>query len=112
MVSEEIYTQLAQQLGSDNINKVSSLLGIPTQSATIILGVLLAAVFVWSLIWKGLALWKASKKDHKIWFILILIINTIGILEILYIYVFSKMDWTRRVEKKFDKKSKTKKRRR
>ncbi|MBS3076086.1 hypothetical protein J4429_06565 [Candidatus Pacearchaeota archaeon] len=50
-------------------------------------------VSVWSLIWKGFALWKASKKNHKFWFIAILILNTVGILEILYIYVFSKMNF-------------------
>lgn len=44
----------------------------------------------WELIWKAIALWKASKNNHKVWYIAILIINTIGILPILYIYVFSK----------------------
>jgi hypothetical protein len=46
-------------------------------------------VLVWTLVWKGLALWKAARKNHSIWFIALLILNTIGILEILYIYVFS-----------------------
>lgn len=45
---------------------------------------------VWSLIWKGLALWKAAQNEAKAWFIVMLILNTVGILEILYIYVFSK----------------------
>lgn len=45
---------------------------------------------IWSLIWKGLALWKAAKKSDKAWFIALLIINTVGILEIFYIYIFSK----------------------
>lgn len=47
-------------------------------------------LFIWSLIWKGIALWKAAKNGSKFWFIFFLIINTLGILEILYIYVFSK----------------------
>jgi hypothetical protein len=49
-------------------------------------------VMSWSLVWKGWALWVASHKESKPWFIALLIINTMGILEILYIFVFSKMD--------------------
>jgi len=45
---------------------------------------------VWSIIWKGLALWKAARAGSKPWFIALLIVNTLGILEILYIFVFSK----------------------
>lgn len=44
---------------------------------------------VWSLYWKGKALWKAAHQDDIPWFIAILIINTLGILDILYLYVFS-----------------------
>lgn len=48
------------------------------------------ALMVWSVVWKGLALWKAAgNKDWK-WFVVILVVNTMGILEILYIYIFSK----------------------
>ncbi len=43
----------------------------------------------WSIAWKGMALWKSAHKDQKWWFIAFLVINTAGILEILYIYVFS-----------------------
>ena len=41
---------------------------------------------VWSLVWKGLALWKAAKAGSKPWFIIILIVNTFGILEIIYLF--------------------------
>jgi hypothetical protein len=47
-------------------------------------------VVIWSLVWKGLALWKAARAGSKPWFIVLLIVNTVGILEILYIYVFSR----------------------
>ena len=53
-------------------------------------GLLVAVVLVWSLVWKGLALWRAAREGSKPWFIVLLIINTVGILEILYLYVFSK----------------------
>lgn len=45
---------------------------------------------LWSIPWKGAALWKAAKNDHKAWFVILLLVNTIGILEILYIFIFSK----------------------
>lgn len=47
-------------------------------------------LLVWSFIWKGWALWVSARQGSKVWFIVLLIVNTIGILEILYIFVFSK----------------------
>lgn len=47
-------------------------------------------VMIWTLPWKGVALWKAARKNDTIWFIVLLLANTIGILEILYIFIFSK----------------------
>lgn len=46
----------------------------------------LILIIAWSLAWKGFALWKAARLSHKIWFIIILIANTVGILEIIYIF--------------------------
>jgi len=45
---------------------------------------------IWTLPWKGIALWKAAKNDDKKWFIALLLLNTLAILEILYIFIFSK----------------------
>ena len=53
-------------------------------------GILLALLVIWSIIWKGLALWKSAREGNKVWFIVFLVVNTLGILEILYLYVFSK----------------------
>jgi len=47
---------------------------------------------VWSLIWKGFALWRAARQEEKIWFVVILIANTFGLLDILYLAIFSKRD--------------------
>lgn len=44
------------------------------------------AIIIWSLVWKGLALWKSAKYGDRNWFIVILILNTVGILEIFYLY--------------------------
>ena len=46
---------------------------------------------LWSLFWKGLALWTSARKSQKIWFVVLLVVNTIGILDILYIFLFSKI---------------------
>lgn len=47
-------------------------------------------VLFWALPWKGVALWKAARNEHKWWFIALLVINTMAILEIIYIFFFSK----------------------
>lgn len=52
----------------------------------VIAGVLLIAL--WSIFWKGIGLWKSARNGQKYWFIAILLINSVGILPILYIYVF------------------------
>jgi len=57
--------------------------------------ILLLVLVVWSLIWKGIALWKAVRNNSKPWFIVLLLVNTVGILEILYIYWLSKSKQTK-----------------
>jgi hypothetical protein len=47
---------------------------------------------LWALPWKGIALWKAARRSEKWWFIALLLINTLAVLEILYIFVFSKKE--------------------
>lgn len=46
---------------------------------------------VWNMFWKGLALWHSSQRDQGIWFIVLLIVNSFGILEIIYLFVFAKV---------------------
>lgn len=52
--------------------------------------VALFVIFVWSLLWKGLALWNAARNSQKSWFMIMLVVNTVGILEILYLFAFAK----------------------
>ncbi len=54
------------------------------------LPVLVILITIWSLVWKGMALWRAARNNSKIWFVVLLIVNTLGILEILYLFVFGK----------------------
>ena len=40
---------------------------------------------LWTIIWKLLALWQAARRSQKVWFVALFIINTLGILEIIYL---------------------------
>jgi len=51
----------------------------------------LIALLLWALFWKAWALWISARKGQKIWFIVLLIVNALGLLEILYIFFFSRM---------------------
>ena len=75
------------ELYSDQLmTSVSDKLGVSVEVVTVIL----AAVLLWSLVWKLLGLWKSARKESPIWFVVLALFNTLGILPILYIFVFSK----------------------
>jgi len=50
---------------------------------------LIVLLVIWELICKGIALWQAARNKQLGWYIAILIINTVGILPLVYIYFFS-----------------------
>jgi len=45
----------------------------------------IAVLAVWELIWKGIALWKAAKNNDTVWYVAIIVINTVGLLPIIYL---------------------------
>jgi methionyl-tRNA synthetase len=51
---------------------------------------ILILLILWTIPWKGWALWKSARLNDKGWFIVLLVINTLAILEILYIFIVSK----------------------
>lgn len=55
---------------------------------------ILIILFIWSIPWKGFALWKSARRGEKIWFIFLLLVNAGGVLEILYIFFFSEKENT------------------
>jgi NADH:ubiquinone oxidoreductase subunit 6 (subunit J) len=65
------------------LNEIAASLGISVW--------LLVVVFIWSFVWKLLALWKSARRKQIVWFVVFALVNTLGILEILYIYIFSDM---------------------
>lgn len=50
----------------------------------------LAFVALWTLPWKGVALWRAAHRNEKKWFIALFILNTLALLEIYYLLVWTK----------------------
>ncbi len=52
--------------------------------------ILFFPIIVAILILKGVALWKAAKQDQKEWFIALLILQTFGILELVYLLIYQK----------------------
>ncbi len=45
---------------------------------------------IWTFVIKGFALYRAGKQQQTGWFVAMFILNTLGILEALYFFVFSK----------------------
>lgn len=56
------------------------------------------ALMVFVVFAKGTALWRSAQRKEKIWFIAILITNTLGILSIIYIVFFSKRENNKLIE--------------
>ncbi len=52
--------------------------------------IFLMILVIWEIVWKGLALWFASKNNQKIWYVAILLINSIGIIPLVYLVFFRK----------------------
>lgn len=51
--------------------------------------VVIGVIVVLEVILKGLALWKAARNDQSVWFTVLLVLNTAGVLPLLYL-LFSK----------------------
>lgn len=51
---------------------------------------ILIPLIIWSLVWKGLALWRAARLKQLGWYIALLILNTLGIFEIIYLIATNK----------------------
>lgn len=51
----------------------------------------LPVLLIWGLFWKGLALWHSAKRGEVWWFVAVLLVNTLGLLEIVYLFLFAKL---------------------
>ena len=50
------------------------------------MNLLIIVLVVWDIYWRAHALWLSAKKSEKGWFIALLIINSLGVLPIYYLY--------------------------
>lgn len=50
------------------------------------IGPVLFILLIWTLFWKGLALWHSARWGQGLWFVILLVVNTVGILEIIYLF--------------------------
>ncbi len=57
---------------------------------SLLLWTILIVLATWSIIWTGIGLWYAARNQQKVWFIAMLIINSVGIFPIIYILFFRK----------------------
>jgi methionyl-tRNA synthetase len=49
---------------------------------------LLGLLAAWTVFWKAVALWHAARNRQATWYIVLWIINTLGLLEIIYLFFF------------------------
>ncbi|MBI4152271.1 hypothetical protein HY495_01055 [Candidatus Woesearchaeota archaeon] len=49
-------------------------------------------LLLWTLIWKGIGLWHAAREKKKGWFLAILVLNTAGLLPIIYLIWFREQE--------------------
>lgn len=50
---------------------------------------ILLVLLVWSMVLKAIGLWKSARNNERFWFIAILLLNSVGILEIAYLFFFA-----------------------
>ena len=68
----------------DDLNAINNIFNNPKAEVVFLL------LVIWTFIWKGIALWRAAKNNQRHWFMILLIANTLGILEIIYLFYFVK----------------------
>ena len=50
---------------------------------------IIVVIIIWSSPWKAAALWRSARRGHLGWFLVLIVLNTLAILDILYLFVFS-----------------------
>jgi hypothetical protein len=61
---------------------------------------ILVLIVLWGVFWKGLALWHSGRRGQPWWFVILLVVNTLGILEIIYLFAVAKLKWSELFSKK------------
>ena len=48
-------------------------------------------IVLWALFWKGLALWHSARRGSPWWFVILLLVNMVGVLELFYLFFVAKL---------------------
>lgn len=86
--------RIALIYSGDTIRKLKGLIIIATDLNGFLTNVnpwLFALLIVWSIAWKGWALWRAARLRQLGWYVVLLVVNLMGILEIIYIVISNRM---------------------
>lgn len=51
---------------------------------------LFVLLLVWSIAWKLVSLWKSARHGQKIWFAVLFLVNSVGVLDLIYLGFFQK----------------------
>ncbi len=57
-------------------------------------------IILWSLFWKGLSLWHSATRRQGWWFVILLVVNTVGILDIIYLFAVLKLKTSELIPKR------------
>lgn len=57
-------------------------------------------LIVWEAFWKGLALWHSGRRGQAAWFVILIVVNTIGILPIIYLFAVARLKGSELFSKK------------
>ncbi len=68
----------------------SSAVGFGALGGTLLTGfaIITLVIILWEIFWKGLAFWHSARNNQKGWFVVFLLVHTLGILEIIYLFGF------------------------
>jgi hypothetical protein len=72
-------------------NQMTSFIGFGNLTAMAGLGSFIILLLLWSIFWKGLALWHGARRGKVWWFVIFLFLNTAGILEIIFLFAVLKL---------------------
>jgi hypothetical protein len=74
-----------------NFNAMQYGMGMGAPTWIPVFGIALLILVLWSVFWKGLALWHSAQRKEPWWFVIMLVVNTAGILEIIYLFGVAKL---------------------
>lgn len=58
------------------------------------INILTVIIILWSLAWKCYSTWIAAGRREKKWFVALVVFNTVGILDMIYVFGIAKKKWS------------------